>query len=98
MPPARPTVYWYASSNTANRRASPGSPVFLWSPCTAKTGAGMAVAADNRVGQAKPARGLMEILDYATRSHGRAVIVLVVVALLSILPGFFAIPPTDRDE
>ena len=58
----------------------------------------MAVAADNRVGQVKPARGLMEVLDFATRSHGRAVLVLVVVALLSILPGFFAIPPTDRDE
>ena len=58
----------------------------------------MAVAADNRVGQVKPARGLMEVLDFATRSHGRAVVVLVVVALLSILPGFFAIPPTDRDE
>ena len=31
-------------------------------------------------------------------SHARAVMVLVVVALLNILPGFFTIPPTDRDE
>ena len=58
----------------------------------------MAVTADNRVGQVRPARGLMAIVDFATRSHARAVIVLVVVALLNILPGFFAIPPTDRDE
>ena len=58
----------------------------------------MAVTAENRWGQIKPARGLMAIVDFATRSHARAVIVLVVVALLNILPGFFAIPPTDRDE
>ena len=58
----------------------------------------MAVTADNRVGQVRPARGLMAIVDFATRSHARAVIVLVVAALLNILPGFFAIPPTDRDE
>lgn len=58
----------------------------------------MAVTAENRWGQIKPARGLMEIVDFATRSHARAAIVLVVVALLNILPGFFAIPPTDRDE
>jgi 4-amino-4-deoxy-L-arabinose transferase-like glycosyltransferase len=58
----------------------------------------MAVTAENRWGQVKPARGLMEIVDFATRSHARAVIVLIVAALLNILPGFFAIPPTDRDE
>jgi 4-amino-4-deoxy-L-arabinose transferase-like glycosyltransferase len=58
----------------------------------------MAVTAENRLGQIRPARGLMVIVDFATRSHARAVIVLVVVALLNILPGFFAIPPTDRDE
>jgi 4-amino-4-deoxy-L-arabinose transferase-like glycosyltransferase len=58
----------------------------------------MAVTAENRLGQIKPARGLMEVVDFATRSHARAVIVLVIVALLNILPGFFAIPPTDRDE
>ena len=40
----------------------------------------------------------MAIVDFATRSHARAAVVLVVVTLLSFLPGFFAIPPTDRDE
>src|SRR6202790_114962 len=45
-----------------------------------------------------PARNLGAILDFATRSHGHAVAVLVLVALLNFLPGFFDIPPIDRDE
>ena len=48
--------------------------------------------------QLAPARNLGAILDFATRSHGRAVAVLVLVALLNFLPGFFDIPPIDRDE
>ena len=43
-------------------------------------------------------RTLEVIVDYATLSHGRAVAVLLVVALLCFLPGFFAVPPIDRDE
>ncbi len=43
-------------------------------------------------------RGLPALLDLATRSHGRCVVLLVLVTLLSILPGFFGTPPTDRDE
>jgi 4-amino-4-deoxy-L-arabinose transferase-like glycosyltransferase len=38
------------------------------------------------------------VLDWATASHARASILLVVVALLCFLPGFFSIPPLDRDE
>ena len=34
----------------------------------------------------------------ATASHARAVLILVVVCLISFLPGFFNIPPVDRDE
>jgi 4-amino-4-deoxy-L-arabinose transferase-like glycosyltransferase len=45
-----------------------------------------------------PARNLGMILDFATRSHARAAAVLVLVALLNFLPGFFDIPPIDRDE
>ena len=45
-----------------------------------------------------PARSLKGIVDFATRSHARAVAVLVAVALLFFLPGFFSIPPIDRDE
>jgi len=48
--------------------------------------------------QLAPARNLGAILDFATRSHARAVAVLVLVALLNFLPGFFDIPPVDRDE
>ncbi len=58
----------------------------------------MAVAADNQPGRIGPAFGLKAVVDFATGSHARAAIILVVVALLSMLPGFFAIPPTDRDE
>jgi 4-amino-4-deoxy-L-arabinose transferase-like glycosyltransferase len=44
------------------------------------------------------AQWLIAIVDYAVSSHARAVAVLVVTALLAFLPGFFQIPPTDRDE
>jgi 4-amino-4-deoxy-L-arabinose transferase-like glycosyltransferase len=40
----------------------------------------------------------MAIVAFATRSHARAAMILVLIALLNFLPGFFAIPPTDRDE
>jgi 4-amino-4-deoxy-L-arabinose transferase-like glycosyltransferase len=59
----------------------------------------MAVTADRgRRQRAASARSLKEIVDFATGSHARAVAVLIVVALLSFLPGFFSIPPVDRDE
>ena len=45
-----------------------------------------------------PVNGFSRTVDFAVRSHGRAVLVLVFVALLSFLPGFFRIPPVDRDE
>src|SRR5258708_21776402 len=48
--------------------------------------------------EAAPARDLGIILDFAARSHARAVAVLVLVALVAFLPGFFNIPPIDRDE
>ena len=44
------------------------------------------------------ATGLIAIVDYAVSSHARAVAILVLAALLAFLPGFFQIPPTDRDE
>ena len=58
----------------------------------------MAVTTGSDWGQIVSTRGLASIVDFATRSHARAAITLVVAALLMILPGFFAIPPTDRDE
>jgi 4-amino-4-deoxy-L-arabinose transferase-like glycosyltransferase len=41
---------------------------------------------------------LSAIVDFATRSHARAAAVLIVFALLAFLPGFFSLPPVDRDE
>ncbi|HEY0223078.1 MAG TPA: glycosyltransferase family 39 protein [Pseudolabrys sp.] len=45
-----------------------------------------------------PARGLSATLDYATASHGRAAALLIVFSLIAFVPGFFQIPPVDRDE
>ena len=44
------------------------------------------------------ARGLSAVLDYASASHRRACGWLIVFALIAFLPGFFQIPPVDRDE
>jgi 4-amino-4-deoxy-L-arabinose transferase-like glycosyltransferase len=49
----------------------------------------------NRV---NPGSRLVGMLDFATRSHARALVFLVVCGLLLFLPGFFNIPPIDRDE
>src|SRR6187549_3110207 len=45
-----------------------------------------------------PGSRLVSMLDFATASHARAVAFLLLCALLSFLPGFFSIPPVDRDE
>src|SRR3979411_1788509 len=37
-------------------------------------------------------------LGFAPASHARAILLLVFVSLISFLPGFFNIPPVDRDE
>src|SRR5580700_4012393 len=37
-------------------------------------------------------------MDFATATHWRAVAVLAVLSLAAFLPGFFQIPPVDRDE
>jgi 4-amino-4-deoxy-L-arabinose transferase-like glycosyltransferase len=58
----------------------------------------MAVTTGGARKEVPAARSLAAVTDFATRSHARALALLVVVALISILPGFFAIPPTDRDE
>jgi 4-amino-4-deoxy-L-arabinose transferase-like glycosyltransferase len=58
----------------------------------------MAVTTDDNWRQGASARSLRTIVDFAVGSHGRAVAVLLVVALLGFLPGFFSVPPIDRDE
>src|SRR3989475_5398768 len=58
----------------------------------------MAVTTDDNWRQRASARSLRTIVDFAVGSHGRAVAVLLLVALLGFLPGFFSVPPIDRDE
>ncbi len=48
--------------------------------------------------QRSAGRGLGAMLDFAVLSHGRAVALLVAFCLIAFLPGFFQIPPVDRDE
>ncbi len=43
-------------------------------------------------------RDIGVLFAQATASHARAIAVLVLVALVSFLPGFFNVPPIDRDE
>jgi 4-amino-4-deoxy-L-arabinose transferase-like glycosyltransferase len=46
----------------------------------------------------RAAKGLTVLIDFACASHARAAALLVALALLAFLPGFFQIPPIDRDE
>src|SRR5436309_4657918 len=41
---------------------------------------------------------LAALMDFAAQSHARTCLILAVAVLLAILPGFFTIPPADRDE
>ncbi len=45
-----------------------------------------------------PTHGLVAALDYGSASHTRAAALLIIFALFAFLPGFFQIPPVDRDE
>ncbi|MDB5617412.1 glycosyltransferase family 39 protein [Tardiphaga sp.] len=48
--------------------------------------------------RANPGGGLVRVLDYVTGSHARSIVFLTIFGLLFFLPGFFNIPPIDRDE
>jgi 4-amino-4-deoxy-L-arabinose transferase-like glycosyltransferase len=58
----------------------------------------MSVTTGDRRRQIAAALNLKAIVDFAIGSHRRAVAVLLAAALIAFLPGFFAIPPLDRDE
>src|SRR3984885_774307 len=49
----------------------------------------------NRV---NPGSRLIGMIDFVMASHGRAIAFLTLCSLLLFLPGFFNIPPIDRDE
>ena len=57
----------------------------------------MTTTANNKLHLLRAHR-LTAVVDFAVSSHARAVAVLVIAALLAFLPGFFQIPPMDRDE
>jgi 4-amino-4-deoxy-L-arabinose transferase-like glycosyltransferase len=58
----------------------------------------MTTAATDKAWSSFRTHGLTAVLDFAASTHARAVVVLVVAALLAFLPGFFRQPPIDRDE
>src|SRR5499433_3461282 len=58
----------------------------------------MAVAIDEASKRLSFGLGLKALADFASASHGRAAAWLVFVCLVTFLPGFFQIPPVDRDE
>jgi 4-amino-4-deoxy-L-arabinose transferase-like glycosyltransferase len=58
----------------------------------------MSTTTDDAQPSPVPARGLSAALDFATASHRRAAALLLACCLLAFLPGFFQIPPVDRDE
>ncbi|HLN09286.1 MAG TPA: glycosyltransferase family 39 protein [Xanthobacteraceae bacterium] len=59
----------------------------------------MSVILQEKPWQLRSARDVgARILAAATASHGRAVSVLVLFSALTFLPGFFNVPPVDRDE
>src|ERR1700750_2989172 len=45
-----------------------------------------------------PGSRLVQMIDVVTASHARALAFLLVCGALFFLPGFFNIPPVDRDE
>jgi 4-amino-4-deoxy-L-arabinose transferase-like glycosyltransferase len=45
-----------------------------------------------------PGRGLQRVIDFVVGSHARSIAFLIVCGALFFLPGFFNIPPVDRDE
>ena len=51
-----------------------------------------------RAARPAPGRGPSAALDFAAGSHKRAAALLVLFSLIAFLPGFFQIPPVDRDE
>jgi 4-amino-4-deoxy-L-arabinose transferase-like glycosyltransferase len=58
----------------------------------------MSTTTDDAPPVAAPVRGLMAVLDWASGSHTRAAALLLAFSLIAFVPGFFQIPPVDRDE
>jgi 4-amino-4-deoxy-L-arabinose transferase-like glycosyltransferase len=61
-------------------------------------GPGMTSTTTNTPRALWPGHAMSTLLDYAAASHARAIGLLLALSLLAFLPGFFQIPPVDRDE
>src|SRR3954471_20372764 len=55
-------------------------------------------AGQQSVKPANSSRRLLAAFDFATSSHSRSVIFLVLCCIVLFVPGFFTIPAIDRDE
>ncbi|MFN3659003.1 MAG: ArnT family glycosyltransferase [Pseudolabrys sp.] len=55
-------------------------------------------ANDNQRRSLAPAGGIAAALDWACGSHARAIAALIAFSFIAFLPGFFQLPPVDRDE
>jgi 4-amino-4-deoxy-L-arabinose transferase-like glycosyltransferase len=58
----------------------------------------MAISTRAEQRQAPPGAWTRVLADFAAASHVRAAAFLIVLCLAAFLPGFFSIPPIDRDE
>lgn len=58
----------------------------------------MSTTSDDAPPSLAPPRGLASVLDHATASHRRTAALLLLFCFIAFLPGFFQIPPVDRDE
>jgi len=65
---------------------------------SAKPDQSMSTATDDANNSLVPALGLVFAVNYASASHRRVVALLLVFSLIAFLPGFFQVPPVDRDE
>src|SRR6202167_4806279 len=61
-------------------------------------GGGMSTTSSAAARSNWPANGLATLFDFAAGSHRRATATLLLVSLCLFIPGFFQIPPVDRDE
>lgn len=79
-------------------RCFPGHKLFISVPPHFETGIPMTTTSSVAPRNFWPANGLSALLDFGVSSHCRAAVLLVLVSLAAFLPGFFQIPPIDRDE
>jgi 4-amino-4-deoxy-L-arabinose transferase-like glycosyltransferase len=83
---------------TARRGPFAAHRISLLSPRHSDIGKGMSTTSGASRRSYWPTNGLAALFDFTAASHRRAAAVLLLFSLLLFLPGFFQIPPVDRDE